>query len=97
MLKDEHSLDPSDWPVIRALSHQMLETTLDHVQGVEEGPVWTQTPDDVKNALNEPVPMKMQGVEKVCADLVQLVLPFSTGNTHPRFLGWCMVQVQRME
>jgi glutamate/tyrosine decarboxylase-like PLP-dependent enzyme len=88
MSKEEHSLDPSDWPAFRALAHRMLDTAIDHVQGVEEGPVWSPTPEDVKKALNEPIPMKMQGTEKVCADLVQLVLPYSTGNTHPRFLGW---------
>jgi glutamate/tyrosine decarboxylase-like PLP-dependent enzyme len=85
---DEHSLDPQDWPAFRALSHQMLDTALDHVQGIGERPVWSPMPDDVKRALDEPVPRQAQGTEKVCADLAQRVLPFTTGNTHPRFLGW---------
>ncbi len=84
----EDSLDPSDWPAFRALSHQMLDTALDHVQGIGERPVWSPMPDDVKQALNEPIPRQAQGTEKVCADLAQLVLPYTTGNTHPRFLGW---------
>jgi aromatic-L-amino-acid decarboxylase len=58
MSKEEHSLDPSDWPAFRTLAHRMLDTALDHVQGVEEGPVWSPTPEDVKKALNEPIPMK---------------------------------------
>ena len=84
----EQSLDPSDWPAFRALSHKMLDVALDHVQGIRERSVWTAVPDEVKQALVEPVPMQAQGTEKVCADLVELVLPYGTGNTHPRFLGW---------
>ena len=85
---DEHSLDPQDWPAFPALSHQMLDKALDHVQGIGERPVWSAMPDDVKRALDEPVPRQAQGTEKVCADLAQRVLPYTTGNTHPRFLGW---------
>ncbi|MGI9334755.1 MAG: pyridoxal phosphate-dependent decarboxylase family protein [Gammaproteobacteria bacterium] len=84
----ERSLDPSDWTAFRALSHEMLDVALDHVQGVRERPVWSPVPDEVKHALAEPVPMQAQGTAKACSDLVQQVLPFVTGNTHPRFFGW---------
>lgn len=84
----ERSLDPSDWPAFRALSHQMLDAALDHVEGIGERPVWSVVPEDVKQALAEPVPLHPQGTAKVCADLAQLVLPYATGNTHPRFFGW---------
>ena len=84
----ERSLDPTDWPAFRALAHRMLDVALDHTEGVRERPVWTPVPEAVKEALSEPVPMDPQGTEKVCADLTRLVLPYPTGNTHPRFLGW---------
>ena len=85
---EERSLDPSDWTEFRKLSHSMLDAALDHIQDVSDRPVWTSMPDEVKRALAEPPPMEPQGTEKVCEDLTKLVLPYATGNTHPRFFGW---------
>ncbi len=82
------SLDPADWPGFRALAHRMLDVALDHAEGYRDRPVWTPVPDDVKKALAEAPPMVPQGTEKVCDDFVNLVLPYATGNTHPRFFGW---------
>jgi glutamate/tyrosine decarboxylase-like PLP-dependent enzyme len=82
------SLDPADWPQFRALAHRMLDVALDHAEGYREGPVWTEVPGAVKQALAEAPPMEPQGAEKVCDDFVNLVLPYATGNTHPRFFGW---------
>lgn len=84
----ETSLDPADWAAFREQAHRMLDHALDHLEGVREGPVWQPVPDSVKSALDEPVPMQPQGTEKVCADLIENVLPYDTGNTHPRFFGW---------
>jgi len=82
------NLDPDDWPAFRARSHAMLDAALDHAEGASDGPVWRPVPDEVKAALAEPVPMDAQGTDAVCEDLVAQVLPYATGNTHPRFLGW---------
>ena len=86
--EQERSLDPDDWVAFRAQAHSMLDAALDHAEGVGDGPVWTPMPEDVKAALAEPVPMDAQGTDKVCEDLLARVLPYATGNTHPRFLGW---------
>ncbi len=85
---EEQSLDPSDWTEFRKLAHTMLDAALDHAQGASDRPVWTPMPDMVKGALAEPPPMEPQGTAAVCEDLTKLVLPYSTGNTHPRFFGW---------
>jgi len=84
----ERSLDPEHWGSFRALAHRMLDSALDHMEGVRERPVWTPMPDHVKLALKEAAPMESQGTEKVCRDFTDLVLPYATGNTHPRFFGW---------
>lgn len=84
----DQSLDPSDWKKFRALAHSMLDSAIAHVEGAGSGAVWNPVPDEVKQELAEPVPMEAQGAEKVCQDLVRLVLPYSTGNKHPRFFGW---------
>ncbi len=84
----EQSLDPQDWAEFRRLSHAMLESALDHMEGATERPVWKAVPDEVKTALAEPLPMEGQGTKQVCEDLIERVLPYATGNTHPRFFGW---------
>ncbi|NQV98734.1 MAG: cytochrome D ubiquinol oxidase subunit I [Rhodospirillales bacterium] len=82
------SLDPEDWPAFRARAHRMLDAALDHAQGASQGPVWTAVPAAVKAALASPVPMEAEGTDRACADLLAQVLPYGTGNTHPRFFGW---------
>ncbi len=85
---ETRSLDPADWTEFRALAHRMLDVSLDYAEGVRDRPVWTPVPDEVKQALTEALPIEPQGTEKVCDDFVRLVLPYATGNTHPRFFGW---------
>jgi glutamate/tyrosine decarboxylase-like PLP-dependent enzyme len=82
------SLDPADWTTFRALAHRLLDDALNHVQGVRERPVWTPMPPEVVARLSEPLPTDGQTAERVGADLVDLILPYGVGNTHPRFFGW---------
>lgn len=84
----ERSLDPTDWTQFRSLAHQMLDHAIGHVQEVTDRPVWVPMPDDVKQRLDEPLPIEGQGAEKTCQELTELILPYATGNTHPRFFGW---------
>lgn len=82
------SLDPDNWPDFRRLCHDMLEKALNHLEGAAERPAWRAVPDEVKEAIAEPLPFAPQGSNAVAEDLLRWILPFSTGNTHPRFFGW---------
>lgn len=84
----QSSLDPADWPAFRAEAHALLDRLITRLERAGEGPVWTPMPDTVKRQLAQPAPSDPQGVHQVCADLGELILPFGTGNTHPRFWGW---------
>ncbi len=84
----DSSLDPADWTTFRALAHRVLDEALNHVQGVRERPVWTPMPPEAVQRLAEPLPTDGQSAEQVSTDLVDLVLPYGVGNTHPRFFGW---------
>ncbi len=61
---------------------------LDHLRAVPEGPAWRPVPAAVRQALAEPLPVEGQGIERTCRDARELILPYPTGNAHPRFWGW---------
>ncbi len=82
------SLDPGDWEALRALAHGALDEAIDFVRSVRERPVWQPVPPSVQAQLAEPLPVEPQGLEAVYRDFRDLVLPYPTGNLHPRFFGW---------
>ena len=82
------TLDPDDWPEFRRQAHALLDRLVDQMERVADGPVWRRPPDEVRRRLAEPSPLAGQGLERVLDDMAELVLPFGTGNTHPRFWGW---------
>jgi aromatic-L-amino-acid/L-tryptophan decarboxylase len=84
----EQSLDPTDWENYRKLAHEALDVAIDYIMNVRARPVWQTVPDSVKQRLQEPLPLQGQGLEKTYHDFRQLVLPYATGNVHPRFWGW---------
>ncbi len=84
----EGSLDPEDWPAFRRLCHDMLDRAMDHLEGVAERPVWQSPPEEIKQAIAEALPLEAQGAERAAEDLLRWILPYGTGNTHPRFFGW---------
>ena len=82
------SLDPSDWVAARALAHQALDEALDFLQNVRERPVWQAMPSSIKQGLAEPLPVGGQELQETFRQFEQQVLPYATGNIHPRFFGW---------
>jgi aromatic-L-amino-acid/L-tryptophan decarboxylase len=82
------SLDPSDWSGLRALGHRMLDDMFDHLQSLREGPVWRPVPDEVRRELRRKLPRDPTPAEDIYEDFRRLVLPYATGNLHPRFMGW---------
>ncbi len=84
----ETSLDPANWDDFRARAHASLDAALDLVQGVRERPVWQAMSGDVKAVFAEPLPWQAQGTGATIAAMHAHVLPYATGNIHPRFWGW---------
>ena len=84
----EDPLDPADWEAFKALAHRLLDDALDHLRTVRDRPVWQPVPAAVRQALAEPLPLEPQGTERTCRDARDLILPYPTGNAHPRFWGW---------
>jgi aromatic-L-amino-acid/L-tryptophan decarboxylase len=82
------SLDPTDWEEYRRLAHAVVDESLDYLRTVRERPVWRAVPDDVKAELALPLPMEPEGARRAFDDCVRLLMPYATGNIHPRFWGW---------
>ncbi len=81
-------LDPADWEAFRAQSHRMLDDALDFISSVRERNVWTAVPDDVRERLSTPMPQDESSLDAVYDEFARDVMPYVTGNIHPRFFGW---------
>ena len=85
---DEQTLDPDDWHTFRQLAHATLDHCIDFIAEVRDRPVWTPVPEETKSSLERPVPYRTSSVEKVLEEFRDRIMPYSTGNVHPRFFGW---------
>jgi glutamate/tyrosine decarboxylase-like PLP-dependent enzyme len=80
-------LDPADWPIFRDQAHRLLDACIDHLADVRNRP-WRPLSDADRAPLGLDDPSEGCGIETLVDELVCNVLPFSSGNTHPRFFGW---------
>jgi aromatic-L-amino-acid decarboxylase len=85
---DEVSLDPQNWEELHQVGHRMLDDMV--VATVRERPVWRPTPEGVKRLLDAPAPRRPEDLSRVYSTFRESILPYPTGNIHPRFWGWVM-------
>ncbi len=81
-------LDTADWEEFRRCAHGALDDAINYLRDIREQPVWTPVPDDVKNELRAPMPEHGSSFESVYEEFKRTILPYATGNIHPRFWGW---------
>lgn len=86
--EQEISLDPESWDAYRSLAHAALDEAIDFVRTVRERPVWQPVPESVRQHFRQPVPVEGQGFAQTYRDFREWILPYATGNVHPRFFGW---------
>ncbi|MFC1540110.1 pyridoxal phosphate-dependent decarboxylase family protein [Gemmatimonadota bacterium] len=86
----EETLDPHDWDAFRTLAHRMVDKMLDVQHSVRDRPAWRPVPDVADARFRDDRPVEGQGVEATYKDFLELVLPYPTGNDHPRFWGWAV-------
>jgi len=82
------SLDPSDWGVLRAQGHRMLDDMLDYLEDIRERPVWQPIPRSVREHFQYSLPEEPTDLAEVHAEFMRDILPFGVGNAHPGFMGW---------
>ena len=84
------SLDPTDWDETRAIGRDMVDDMLTWLETVRERPTWSPVPAEAKARLDEPVPYEGAPLAEVYEAFKRDILPYPTGNVHPRFWGWVM-------
>ncbi|MDB5448631.1 MAG: aromatic-L-amino-acid decarboxylase [Phenylobacterium sp.] len=66
----------------------MLDDIFDHLESLREQPVWRAPPPALREAFREPLPQGPSELAQVHQTFLQAVLPYSSGNAHPGFMGW---------
>ena len=79
------TLDPSDWATHRRLGHRMIDDMVDFWAGARSRPTWQKPGDDVRASLRAPLATGGQSPESVYEEFRRNILPYPTGNIHPRF------------
>lgn len=86
----EETLDPEDWEELRRTGRRMLDDMIDYMSSVRERPAWRPAIREIEDALDEPAPMEGAPLDDVYETFQRHILPYPTGNAHPRFWGWVM-------
>lgn len=68
----------------------MVDDMITYLETVRDRPVWRPVPPEARSILSRPVPLEPEGAERAYEDFLESVLPYPTGNIHPRFWGWVM-------
>jgi aromatic-L-amino-acid/L-tryptophan decarboxylase len=86
--QESSSLDPSDWPSFRAQAHRMLDDILDYTQNIRQRPVWQPIPSETRERFHASLPTTPTPLAHVHHEFLHHILPYTSANTHPAFLGW---------
>ena len=86
----DETLDPEDWEALRTLGYRMLDDMLDYLRDVRDRPAWQPPTASARAVIAGPVPRGPSPAASVYEDFREAILPFPTGNIHPRFWGWVM-------
>jgi len=82
------TLDPAYWADTRALGHRMLDDMFDYLQDIRQRPAWQPIPAEVRGEFRAALPSGPTDMATVYGEFTRLILPFSSGNVHPAFMGW---------
>ena len=81
---NQDNLDPQDWDFALRQFHRALDVALERQRHIRDHPVWTVPPP----LAGIPMPSAGASLDELVDRFEKDILPFATGNTHPRFFGW---------
>jgi len=85
MSDEGRRLDPEDWNTFRRDFHELLDTCIDRMQAARDLP-WQPKPADMADKVA--IGQSGNDSKDVFVRVVNDIMPYATGNTHPRFFGW---------
>src|SRR6187455_236 len=88
--RKEETLDPASWNEMEKLGMQMVSDMMHNLSTVRDRKVWQAPPPEVKKYFQQPPPAEGIAPEEVYEPFRKNILPYPTGNIHPRFWGWVM-------
>lgn len=83
-------LDPQDWRQFRTVLHHAVDDMVDFLETVRDRPVWQCPSPEARAYHNTALPRQGKTLSEVYQDFGRYILPYPTGNIHPRFWGWVM-------
>ena len=86
--KSEETFDPADWENFADLAHRALDDMIAYLSSVRERPSFKEIPEASKQHFSQQVPEHGIGLEQTYAEITEHILPYPTGNIHPRFWSW---------
>lgn len=81
------NLDPEDMNDFRRQAHKLLDECIDRLENVRNLP-WLPVDDAAREKLMPALPKTPKPTSEIAHMLTHDVMPYATGNTHPRFFGW---------
>ena len=84
----EWTLDPQDWDRFSLDAHRMLDDMLLHLATIREQPAWQPIPSEIRDTFSAPIPAAPEPLDSVYRQFVTSVMPYTSGNRHPRAWGW---------
>ncbi len=83
----QSDLDPKDWDNFSQQAHRLLDAAIERMKNAKKLP-WKPVDQAAREKLMPPLPINPTDTSEIVDALVDDVLPYATGNTHPRFFGW---------
>lgn len=88
ILKERYTLDPDNWDELEALGIKMVRDMFWYFKNIDQMPAWSPIEKSVKSGLQGHIPKEGRPAEKVYDRFHNEILPYPTGNLHPRFWAW---------
>ena len=74
---------------LRRLGYRAVDLMVEHLTGLQDGPVFQpMTPDERRDLMEQPLPAGPTAPDAILDQIRNDVLAHPMGNGHPRFFGW---------
>ena len=73
---------------IRAIVHEAADRMVDFLRSSRDRKAWQPVPKNVQSWISGDIPSEPKPLATVLREACEHFLPYSVGNTHPRFFGW---------